>query len=171
MIGIFTNIGTSSLYRMANSEGGVPGYIETIFDLSPEEFAFDDAGNAYIATDTANTIIKVAPNGVTEVVADVQQGTCPVLIDYVLYRACWLEQLSKSICRVDLDAIHTETGLLQESRNSHILPNIQGNVGIDKNQSKLYFSRIIQSDAIFYHAGLQRSLPSLVNSLPADLKM
>jgi hypothetical protein len=95
----FTNIGTNSFHRMPISAEGIPGDVETIFNNSPgDDFAFDEVGNAFIATNIAGTIIKVAPNGATEVVADVQRGTCVVLVGNVLYAGT----AAGAIVRLDL---------------------------------------------------------------------
>ncbi|KAL0937335.1 uncharacterized protein CTRU02_207066 [Colletotrichum truncatum] len=76
----FTNIGQNTFNRLPIDTAGKPGSVSTIFNNSPgDDFIFDAAGNAYIATNTQNSVIKVDPAGKVTKLATVQGSTSTTL--------------------------------------------------------------------------------------------
>ncbi|WYZ39399.1 hypothetical protein EsH8_III_001313 [Colletotrichum jinshuiense] len=76
----FTNIGQNTFNKLPIDASGKPGTVSTIFNNSPgDDFVFDAGGNAYIATNTQNSVIKVDPAGKVTKLATVQGSTSTAL--------------------------------------------------------------------------------------------
>jgi hypothetical protein len=59
----YTNIGKKTMHRLPVTDGK-PGALELVYSNSAgDDFTFDKSGNIYVATNSANSVIKVTPDG------------------------------------------------------------------------------------------------------------
>ncbi|TLD22846.1 hypothetical protein PspLS_07139 [Pyricularia sp. CBS 133598] len=73
----FTNIGKQTFNKVSIDDQGKPGSVVQIFSGTPgDDFAFNEAGDAYMATNFQNSVIKVTPEGNITRLATVQGSTC-----------------------------------------------------------------------------------------------
>ncbi|TLS28628.1 hypothetical protein PpBr36_00610 [Pyricularia pennisetigena] len=73
----FTNIGKQTFNKISIDDQGKPGSVVQIFSGTPgDDFVFNDAGDAFMATNFQNSVIKVTPEGNITRLATVQGSTC-----------------------------------------------------------------------------------------------
>jgi sugar lactone lactonase YvrE len=67
----------SRIVRINVHRNGMPGRVSTFVqgpDITPDDFAFDEEGNLYLATEPSHSVMKISPCGEREVLVDASDG-------------------------------------------------------------------------------------------------
>ena len=64
-----------TLYRIPLLDNGQPGAPEPfVTNFTPDDFAFDKAGNLYVATEPAKSVVRIRPDGTMDTIASSADG-------------------------------------------------------------------------------------------------